>query len=133
MATIDRKIREFSDLDMLFSAHPFNRDVTRKFDIEAIKASVKNLILTKNYERPFHPEIGCQVHALLFENFSSVTKSVAEKTIVDVLTRFEPRIRLINVEVKESNDENEFVVDIVFTPANSDRPITVTTTLNRAR
>jgi phage baseplate assembly protein W len=133
MVTVNRTIKEFSDLDLLFQAHPFTSDVNRKYNLDAIKASVKNLILTKNYERPFHPEIGSQITHMLFENFSPAVRNAAEKSIINTLERYEPRIRLISVDILEKEDTNEIVVDIVFTPKNIDTPITITQTLGRLR
>ena len=74
MAT--RNTRQFTDFNLLFTSHPVTADVTLKNDEEAVKQSLRNLISTRNYERPFHPEIGCQIHALLFENFNPVTVQV---------------------------------------------------------
>ena len=133
MATTNRKVRNFSDLDLLFNYHPFTRDVNRKYDVEAIKTSVRNLVLTKNYERPFHPEIGCTIHSLLFENFSPAVKLSAEITIRNVLERFEPRIRLLSVDVKDNTDTNSLEIDINFVIKNTELPITVTTTIGRLR
>jgi len=133
MATVNRIIKEFSDLDLLFQAHPYTRDVNRKYNIDAIKASVKNLVLTKNYERPFHPEIGSQVTHMMFENFTPAIKNAAEKSIMTTIERFEPRVRLISVELIEKQDTNEILVEIVFAPKNIDTPITITQTLGRLR
>lgn len=128
-----RTTRQFSDLNLLFTVSPSTADITKKYDEEAIKASVKNLISTKNYERPFHPEIGCQVYSLLFENFTPVTKQVMQRTIFQVIEKFEPRVAITEVDVRENQDSNEIVVDVFFKIINSDRPITVSTTLNRIR
>jgi len=133
MATINRITKEYSDLDLLFQAHPYTSDVNRKYNLEAIKASVKNLILTKNYERPFHPEIGSQITHMLFENFTPAIRNATERSIINTLERFEPRIRLISVELTENQDNNEMVVEIVFAPKNIDTPITITQILGRLR
>jgi phage baseplate assembly protein W len=85
MTTISRNTRTFSDLNLLFNVNPFTRDVTKRLNEEAIKASVRNLIQTKNFERPFHPEIGCQVNSLLFENITPVVYQIIKKTIFDVI------------------------------------------------
>ena len=77
MAT--RNTRQYSDFNLLFSSHPVTGDVARKNDEEAVKQSLRNLISTRHYERPFHPEIGCQIHGLLFENFNPVTAQVMRK------------------------------------------------------
>lgn len=128
-----RTTRQFSDLNLLFTVNPSTRDLTKKLDEEAIKASVRNLISTKNYERPFHPEIGCQVFSLLFENFTPVVQRVMRKTIFDVIDKFEPRVTVDDVIVRENQDRNEIVVDVYFRIINSDRPLTISATLNRIR
>ena len=133
MATINRNIRQFSDINLLFTVHPATADVTKVTNENAIRAAVRNLILTKNYERPFHPEIGCQITSLLFENFTPVTKATMERTIQDVLEKFEPRARLTELIVSEKPDENAIDVTVQFAINNSERPVTVTTTLTRAR
>lgn len=128
-----RTSRQFSDLNLLFTVSPSTADITKKYDEEAIKASVRNLISTKNYERPFHPEIGCQVYSLLFENFTPITRQVMQRTIFQVIEKFEPRVAVTEVDVRENQDNNEIVVDVFFKIINSDRPLTVSTTLNRIR
>ena len=133
MATISRNSKEYSDLDLFFQAHPYTRDVNRKYDFEAIKASVRNLILTKNYERPFHPEIGSQVTNMFFEDYSPSVRLMVERTIVETIERFEPRVRLISVQLIEDPDNNSISVEIVFTPSNIDVPITITQYLGRLR
>lgn len=133
MVTINRKIREFADLNLGFSSHPATADVVKRTDEDAVRAAIRNLILTKNYERPFHPEIGCQIHSLLFEMWDPVLKNVVERTIQDVIDKFEPRARIINVEVADKSDENAIDVTVEFIMQNYNSPITVTTTLSRVR
>lgn len=133
MTTINRKIREFSDVNLLFTANPMTADITKKFDEEAIKASVRNLISTKNYERPFHPEIGCQIYSLLFENYTPVTRQVMKRTISDVINKFEPRVELLEVRIRDLPDENEISVDVIFKIINTNRPITINTLISRVR
>lgn len=133
MATINRKVRSFSDINLLFTAHPGTQDINKVTDENAVKAAVRNLILTKNYERPFHPEIGCQITSLLFENYTPITKSTMQKTIQDVLEKFEPRARITSLDIVDKPDENSIDITVRFTLNNIERPITVTTTLQRAR
>ncbi len=128
-----RKTRTFSDINLLFTASPTTGDITKKLDEEAIKASVKNLIMTKNYERPFHPEIGCQVHSLLFENFTPVTRRVMQSSIAEVIRKFEPRVELLEVRVKEDSDNNEIWLDIYFRINNTPITTTLTVAVYRAR
>ena len=130
---IKRNTKTFSDLNLLFTASPSTGDITKKVDEEAIKSSLRNLISTKNYERPFHPEIGCQIFSLLFENFTSVTSQVMRKTIQDVVNKFEPRIDILDVTVFETPDENNLNVSLTFKIINTERPVTVNTTIQRVR
>ena len=130
---INRKTRQYSDLNLLFTVNDYTKDITRKYDEEAVKASVKHLILTRNYERPFHPEIGCQIYGLLFENFDPITRSTIKKTVVDVIEKFEPRIKLVDVFVNENEDNNDITLTVIFKIINTDKPITLTTSVSRIR
>lgn len=131
MAT--RNTRQFTDFNLLFTKHPVTADVTVKSDEEAVKQSLRNLVSTRNYERPFHPEIGCQIHALLFENFNPVTAQVMKKTIFDTINKFEPRVTILDVVIRERADNNDITCDLIFRLNNSDRPITLTTLITRVR
>jgi phage baseplate assembly protein W len=133
MATINRATRRFTDLNLLFSPHPYTRDVFTLKNEDAIKASVKNLILTKNFERLFHPEIGCQVNSLMFENLDNATLASIKYTIENVIKNFEPRVTLTDVTVKDDPDVNAVAIVITFLIGNSLQPVTVNTTLNRVR
>lgn len=130
---ITRTTRQFADLNLLFTSHPSTADVTKKTDEEAVKASIKNLIQTRNYERPFHPEIGCQIFGLLFENFTPDLVQIMKKTIADTISKFEPRARLLEVKVRERPDNNDITVDVIFKLINSEKPITITTAITRVR
>ena len=133
MSTINRNTRQFTDIDLMFAKHPSTADITKKIDVEAVKASVRNLLSTRNYERPFHPEIGCQIFSLMFENFTPITKQVMKKTIYDVINKFEPRVDVLDVILKDNSDNNEILVDVIFKILNSDKPITIRTAISRVR
>lgn len=133
MARLLKQIKQFRDLDLSFRINPFTKDLYLKTDEEAIKTALKNLIKTKNFERPFHPEIGTQIHSLLFENNSAAVNIAMQRTIVDAIETYEPRVRIVNVSVKETPDMNDYEVNIVFTFKNIDKPITITTLLSRVR
>jgi phage baseplate assembly protein W len=132
MAT-SKQIKQFADLDLSFTINPFTKDLYLKTDEDAVKTAIKHLIRTKNFERAFHPEIGTQVHSLLFENFSSAVKLAMERTIVDSIEKYEPRARLINVEVEESTDSNDLIINIIFTLKNTSTPVTISTLISRVR
>ena len=132
MATL-KENRKFSDIDLLFKSNPFTRDIYVKRDEEAVKTALKHLLLTKNYERPFHPEIGTQIHSLLFENFSSSVRLALEKTITETIEKFEPRIRIVNINIREIENNNDLELTLIFTFKNIELPITLTTLLSRVR
>ncbi len=128
-----KSIKQFKDIDLSFKVNPFTKDIYLKTDEDAVKTALKHLILTRNFERAFHPEIGTQVHSLLFENFTPAVKIAMERTIEEAIQRFEPRVRLVNLSITETDSGNDLLVNIIFTLINSDKPITITTLLNRVR
>lgn len=128
-----RNTRTFSDLDFNFTAHPVTGDVARKFDEQAIKQSVKNLVLTSNYERPFHSEIGSQLRGLLFEPASPMLVAMLKRAIADTIINFEPRVKLIDVLVRLVPDSNDVTVSIEFSIINTIRPIKLDLVLQRTR
>lgn len=132
MATIKDK-RTFTDLDLSFRANPFTKDLYLKTGEDAVKTALRHLILTKNFERPFHPEIGTQVSNLLFENFSPAVRIALEKTIRDAIDKFEPRVRVIDIRITETEDSNDLELNLTYTFKNIDNPVTITTLLSRVR
>jgi phage baseplate assembly protein W len=128
-----RNTRIFSDLDFNFTAHPVTKDITRKFDEQSVKSALKNLILTKNFERPFHSEIGSPVRALLFEPATPMMGIVLRQAIIDVINNFEPRVNLIDVFTTVQPDSNDVSISIVFKIVNTERPLTLDLTLERTR
>ena len=125
--------RTFVDLDLNFTPHPVTGDIAITVDENAIKRSVRNLILTKNFERPFHSEIGSQATALLFDNADAFTETVIKQTIIDTITSFEPRVQLIDVGVNFAPDENSVDVRIDFRILNTFTPVTLDLVLERTR
>ena len=128
-----RSTRVFSDLDFNFTAHPVTGDVVRRFDENAIKSSIKHLLLTRNYERPFHSEIGSPIRRLLFENATPLTIASMKRAIEDVINNFEPRVDLLDVKVYDNLDNNAVSVTITFKIKNTSNPITLDLALQRTR
>ena len=128
-----RNTRIFSDLDLNFTVHPVTKDITRRYDENAVKTALKNLILTSNYERPFHSEIGSPIRALLFEPQSPITSAAIRKAIIDTIVNFEPRVEVTEVIVSYRPDENAVAVRIEFKVINTERPLTLDLVLERTR
>lgn len=106
--------KKFVDIDLSFSKHPITSDVVKKTNEAAIIASIKNLVLTKIYGRPFHPELSSQVHSLLFEPLTNVTADTLKTVIKYVIDNFEPRVEVLLINVAEYPENNHIEVTIIF-------------------
>lgn len=133
MSRLQAPIATFSDFDLNFIAHPVTGDIGRVRDVEAIKRSMINLLLTSHYDRPFHPEIGGNIRALLFEPFTEFTEDLIKIAIVEVIQNFERRVKLSNIVVAGFPDENGFKVRIEFYIENLPTLVTLDTFLERVR
>ena len=115
----DRSVKQYSDLDLFFAMKKASKDVSRVFDIQAVKRSVRNLILMNHYEKPFHPEIGSGVRDVLFENMTPTTSHILTRKIEMVIEQFEPRARLVSVTAFPNLDRNEYECTIQFYVVNA--------------
>ena len=129
----DRNAQVFKDINLSLARHPITGDIASLTNIEAVKRSVRNLINTNFYERPFHPEIGSNVRSILFEPVSPVVASVLERHVRDVVENFEPRADLIDVQVTDNADANEYRVQIKFYVVNSSDIVDMNIFLERLR
>ena len=111
---ISRNVRQYKDLDLFFDKKNVSKDITKITDIAAVKRSIRNLVLTNHYEKPFHPEIGSGVRDMLFEPMSALTAHVLTRKIEDVIENFEPRAKVIGVLAQPNLDRNEYQVTINF-------------------
>tara|TARA_B100000424_G_scaffold169030_1_gene130074 strand:+ start:312 stop:737 length:426 start_codon:yes stop_codon:yes gene_type:complete len=128
-----RSVKTYSDLNLNFTRNPATGDVARLTDIEAVKRSVRNLVLTNQFERPFHPEIGSSVRELLFENVTPLNAILLEDRIREVIINFEERAQITNVRVIDDFDRNGYKVIINFTVLNSVENVSIQEFLQRLR
>tara|TARA_Y100000114_G_C11621182_1_gene259785 strand:- start:218 stop:646 length:429 start_codon:yes stop_codon:yes gene_type:complete len=115
---ISRNVKQYRDLDLFFSKKS-NKDVNKVTDIEAVKRSVRNLILLNTFEKPFHPEISGDVRGMLFENMTPLVSAVIARKIQDVIENFEPRARLTGVNAIPNFDRNAYEVTVYFYVVNA--------------
>ena len=115
---ISRNVKQYRDLDLFFSKKS-NKDVNKVTDIEAVKRSVRNLILLNTFEKPFHPEISGDVRGMLFENMTPLVSAVIARNIQDVIENFEPRARLTGVNALPNFDRNAYEVTVYFYVVNA--------------
>jgi len=123
----------FSDLDLAFIPHPVTGNVTRKTNRDAVRQSVKSLILTDYYERPFKSDIGCSIRYYLFENFTPMIKQSMERAVREVIANYEPRANVIEVLVEDRTDLNALTISIAFTVKNDPSPVILDVILERVR
>jgi len=116
---IDRAAQIYSDIDLFFGPKTGSKDISKVIDITAVKRSVRNLILTNPYEKPFHPEIGSGVRGILFELMTPITAYVLTMKIEEVIENFEPRARLVGVRAIPNLDNNAYEVTIEFYVVNA--------------
>ena len=128
-----RATRIYKDLDLDFGRNVVTNDVNKLTDVEAVKRSVRNLINTNHFERPFHPEIGSNLRAMLFELFSPQMNHAISKEIDLLIRNYEPRCRLVNVATIPDAERNRYQVSISFYVVNHPEPIIVETFLERLR
>ena len=115
MATITTNIaRTYKDLDLLFNVHPIKKDVNKHTAEMAVINSIKNLVLTNHYERPFQPELGSNINNLLFEPISPITSSSLQTEIENMINNYEPRALLKSVTVNAQPDQNAYEVSLEF-------------------
>jgi phage baseplate assembly protein W len=130
MATLSKI---YSDIDFTFTKKPVTGDVALSFDDQAVIRSVRNLLSTRNYERPFNPDLGSSMDALLFENISPLVANSIKNEISRMIGNYEPRANIKDVVVNSDPDKNAYNVTLSFYIENATLPTTVTLLLERNR
>ena len=125
--------RRWADLDLDFTAHPVTKDIVLKKDVEAVKRSIRNLILTNRYDRPFQPNIDGGVTRHLFELSTPHTIHNIESAVRNCIYNHEPRAQVLDVFVTGDIDNNGFHASIHFKVINVPNPVTVELFLERLR
>ena len=125
--------RIYSDFDLSFAANPVTGDLAKKYDVNAVKQSLKTLILTRFYERPFQPKLGSPIYGLLFENVDIITANRLQIELEILINKYEPRVRAQNIEVIPEFDMNAFSVNITFYVYGIEGPFNFSTILRRSR
>lgn len=130
---ITKKPELYSDFHRDLTMNPVTYDVARKTNEESVKQALHNLLLTDKGERPFQPNLGCDIRKMLFENITPSTITLMKNTIESAIRNYEPRANIIDVDVTANTDSNAVTISIVFNVINSEKEITFTKTLSRVR
>ncbi len=123
----------FTDFNNSFTILPATGDLAVKKDVDSVKQSIKNLVLTDKGERLMQPTIGCKLRTLLFENFTPQAKIVAKQTITETIEQFEPRAQLLNIEISNSPDNHAMYVSIIFNLINNEQQQVLDLEIERIR
>ena len=116
---ITRNVRQYTDLDLFFGRKSSDSDISKVTDIQAVKRSIRNLVLLNVYEKPFHPEIAGGVREMLFELMTPITAQIIAKQVENVINNFEPRAKLVGVRVQPDLDRNLYALTIEFYVVNA--------------
>ena len=116
---ITRNVRQYTDLDLFFGKKSSDSDISKVTNVQAVKRSVRNLVLLNVYEKPFHPEIAGGVREMLFENMTPITAQIIAKQVENVINNFEPRAKLVGVRVNPDLDRNLYELTIEFYVVNA--------------
>ena len=116
---ISRNVRQYSDLDLFFGKRTVGSDINKVTDIQAVKRSVRNLILLNTYDKPFHPEIAGGVREMLFEPMTPMIAQIIARKVEDVIDNFEPRANLVGVRAIPDLDRNAYELSVHFYVVNA--------------
>lgn len=123
----------YTDLNLAFQRHPLTGDVLLANDAEAIKKSIRNLVSYNEYEAPFQPDKGGGVRGLLFENFGPITTDYLRSKLLELIEKYEPRVKVESVVVFQKPDQNRLDVTIDYTIVDLNRTESITVFVERTR
>ena len=129
----NRSSKIFKDLNLDFQQNSATKDIQKITDVESVKRSVRNLINTNHYEKPFRPEVGSNLRGMLFELISPQMNHAISKEIDLLIANYEPRCRLVEVSSNPQIDRNAYAVTISFYVVNHPEPVVVESFLERLR
>ena len=129
---ISSRAVDYLDIDLTFNKRP-SGDIYKKKDAAAVKQSIKNLLLTDFYEKPFQPFFGGNLRAMLFELADEDTEDEVEENIRNAINKYEPRAEILTITVNVLPDQNDMRVSVYFKIISTQETVTFTTNLSRLR
>ena len=125
--------RVYKDIDMSFTKNSLSGDINKKLDVNAVKQSIKTLLLGKPFERPFHPELGSNLWNSLFENMRPGMEMTVKRQVLDQISNYEPRVSIITLRLTPDYDEGTYRVDMRFNVIGINEPQELQLSLTRLR
>jgi len=123
----------YKDFDTSFNLHPLTGDLGTKSDVNSINQSIRNLVNTNFYERPFRPQIGCNIRAILFEPADPITVDDLRQAINETIGNYEPRVSVTSIFIEDLPDRNSYNVQITYRIRNLNEISTLSIVLQRLR
>ena len=123
----------YRDINLAFEKHPLTGDVVSATNVEAIKKSLRNLVMTDLYDVPFNPDKGPSLNGSLFENFTPITTEFLKTKINEMIDLYEPRIQVQRIVIFQKDDQNALEVSIYFKILDLNRFEDITIFVERTR
>lgn len=124
---------QYKDFDFSFNVSPFSGDLLKKVDAEAIKQSIKNILFTMFGEKAFNPLFGGNLHKLLFEPLDPLIINQVQSGITQTIYNWEPRVNLLDIQVRQGSEEHSISITIVFKISNETTPQRLNVIIKRSR
>lgn len=123
----------FIDADLSFRKHPGSNDITKKYEVEAVRQAIRNIFFTNKYEKPFNQNFGLGIKQFLFENASPIFTVIVKRKIMEQLTEYEPRATIDDLQVNLTPDSNTASITLSFHVIGNPAPQKITMVLERTR
>lgn len=133
ISTIFSTTRPYKDVSLTFARNVVTSDVVTVSGADAVKRSIKLLLMSRAGETPFFPEFGSRIFGLLFEPIDTITTVLLQHEIEATITAYEPRVNIRQLTVTPSSDEQGYDIDCLFNIVNQVAPVTLTLYLSRLR
>lgn len=127
------KYQVYSDFLNDLTPHPVVKDVVRYVNESAVNRAIRNLLQTNRGERLYQPDIGSDLRQLLFEPMIASTGDLIRKFIQNTISTYEPRAKVLDVQVTAYEEQNAYTATITYMIINRQDPVQLTVTLDRVR
>lgn len=132
-AAMDRDTQRYSDFLSNLNPHPVSKDIVKYVNENAVVRSIRNLLLTDRFERLYQPDLGTDLRKMLFEHISSVTAQTISVFVQETIDKYEPRAKVISVNVQADEENNRYIVSLVVMVINKQDPVSFNIVLDRIR
>tara|TARA_B100000902_G_C26509062_1_gene527676 strand:- start:26 stop:415 length:390 start_codon:yes stop_codon:yes gene_type:complete len=114
--------RTYKDLAFSMFANPMSGDIGKSTGATAVKRAIVAILKTNFNERVFQPEFGSNIRALLFEQMNPITEQRMKIAVEEAVRRHEPRAQIIGVVVEGQEEQNRYLVKVLFNLSSESEP-----------